>query len=246
MKLLLSCPKCEKSLQVDAALSGSQTDCPDCGQRFIVGQAGSQLPVVEPQAIIGPSAMDAQPSAERTAAFPKRQGEAHDLKRGMEAETKGRFIRGTMPAGASFQRRKCAECGSPMSISHGENHFLDFLLPLGNAVYWGCERCGNEVKLQSPRRIFLMLLASPLIIVWWFVFTESSRQHDAERGLVDQGPGGLCATRFERVVLVYLVPAALCPGSAGLDPRGDCPAAVSEDSLMEGRPVSGRPPLAPS
>jgi hypothetical protein len=84
-----------------------------------------------------------------------------------------------MPAGASFQRRKCAKCGSPMAISHGDNHFLDFLLPLGGTVYWQCERCGNEVKMQSPLRIVLMLLASPLIVVWWFVFTESSRQHDA-------------------------------------------------------------------
>ena len=179
MKFLLSCPKCGKSMQVDAALSGSQTECPDCGQWFIVGQAGSHLPVVEPQAIIAPSAMDARPVAERTAPFPRGQGEACDLKRGMDAETKGRLVRGTMPAGASFKRRKCAKCGSSMSISHGENHFLDFLLPLGGTVYWQCERCGNEVKMQSPLRILLMLLLSPLIVGWWFVFTESSRPHDA-------------------------------------------------------------------
>jgi len=178
MKLLLSCPKCEKSLQVDAALSGSQTDCPDCGQRFIVGQAGSQLPVVEPQAIVAPSHMDARHAAERPAAATAR-GEATNLKRGMEAETKGRFVKGPMPPGARFQRRRCAKCGSPMSISHGENHFLDFLMPLGHTVYWSCERCGNEVKVQSLWRIILMFLASPLIVVWWFVFTESSRPHDA-------------------------------------------------------------------
>jgi len=178
MKLLLSCPKCDKSLQVDAALSGSQTECSGCGQLFIVGQAGSQLPVVEPRAIIAQSAMDAPASAERKPEFPRGQGEAAELKRGMEAETKGRYVRGTMPAGARYQRRKCAKCGSPMSISHGENHFLDFLLPLGSTVYWGCERCGHEVKVQSPRRIILMLLLSPLILLWWFVFTESSRHHD--------------------------------------------------------------------
>lgn len=171
MTLLLSCPKCEKSLQVDAALCGSRMECSGCGQLFIVGEAGAGLPVVEPQAIVAPAAIDAPAPGERSAA----QGPA----RGIAPEVKGRLVRGTMPAGASFKRRKCAKCASSMSISHGDNHFLDFLLPLGGTVYWQCERCGNEVKMQSPLRIVLMLLASPLIVVWWFVFTESSRQHDA-------------------------------------------------------------------
>lgn len=179
MILLLSCPKCAKSVQVDEALSGKQTECPDCGQWFIVGPPGSRLPVVKPHAIVAPSDKPAGSSGVEADIPRKQQGEACDLKRGMEAEIRGMYVRGTIPPGASFRRRKCANCGSPMSISHGENHFLDFLLPLGSTVFWECARCGKEIKLQSPWRIFLMLLASPLIVGWWLVFTESSRQHDA-------------------------------------------------------------------
>jgi hypothetical protein len=174
MTFLLSCPKCERSIEIDAAFSGKRTECPDCGQWFIVGPAGSQLPVVEPRAIV-PSDAKGEPTAMSSKSPPGR----HSLHRGMDAGPRGRLVRGTMPAGASFQRRKCAKCGSAMAVSHGENHVLDFLLPLGSTIYWECERCGKEIKVQSPWRIFLMLLASPLIVVWWIAFTESSRHHDA-------------------------------------------------------------------
>lgn len=193
MKLLLSCPKCEKSLEVEATLSGSRTECAGCGQWFIVGQAGAQLPVVEPKAVLAPSDGGRPASVQGPEATPKGRAEPRDPPRAMGMETKGRLVRGPMPAGASFQRRKCAKCGSPMLISHGENRLLDFFLPLGNTVYWECERCGNEVKVQSPWRIVLLLLLSPLLLGWWFVFTESSRQHDANapwwiRALEDLAP----------------------------------------------------------
>lgn len=180
MNLLLSCPKCGKSLQVDEALSGERSECPDCGQWFIVGRAGAGLPVVHPHAIAASPAEagPALPSKKTPANPPKARGEAGELRRGMDAETRGIYTKGPVPEGASYRRRKCAHCGSPMSISHGENRVLDFLLPLGSTIYWECERCGKEIKVQSPWRLCLLLLASPLLVGWWFVFTESSKPHD--------------------------------------------------------------------
>ncbi|HEY2574460.1 MAG TPA: hypothetical protein VGH65_10330 [Verrucomicrobiaceae bacterium] len=181
MNLLLSCPKCGKSLQVDEALSGERSECPDCGQWFIVGRAGAGLPVVTPHAIVSPAAkVESEPESRKIPALsPKAGGEARELRRGMDAETRGIYTKGPVPPGASYRRRKCAHCGSPMSISHGDNHFLDFLLPLGSTVYWECERCGKEIKVQSFWRVCLLLLLSPLLVGWWFVFTESSKHHDA-------------------------------------------------------------------
>jgi hypothetical protein len=51
-------------------------------------------------------------------------------------------------------------------------------MPLGSTVYWECGRCGREIKVQSPWRLFLIVLATPLLAVWWFLFTESTRSHD--------------------------------------------------------------------
>lgn len=153
MNFLLSCPKCKKSLEVAATLAGSQSECPDCGQWFIVGEAGARLPVVQPQALV------------------------EGRKGPFAGQTAGTFA---TSAGTGSRRRRCAACGSSMSITHGESHVLDFLLPLGHTVFWVCERCGKEIKVQSPWRIFLMALASPLLVVWWIVFTESSRHHGAD------------------------------------------------------------------
>jgi len=178
MILLLSCPKCRTSLQVDAALAGKQDECTNCGQWFVVGQAGAELPVVEPEGVLVAAGGDHASKMVKSMERPTLAGEATRLKKGLEAEGLGRFVKGELPPGASFQRRKCAACGSPMVVSHGVNHILDSLLPLGSTVYWECGRCGKEIKVQSPWRLFLIVLATPLLAVWWFLFTESTRSHD--------------------------------------------------------------------
>lgn len=84
-------------------------------------------------------------------------------------------------AGAAFRLRgpfrKCAKCGSGMTLYLVENMFINGLIPSGKRFYFQCVGCGKQLKLRSLWRnllaipgcfFFAMLVAlffySP---VWW-------------------------------------------------------------------------------
>ena len=163
MDILLTCPKCQEPQQLDASMVGRRGECAKCGQWFIVGQVSADLPVVSPHALVGEAG-----AADTTRAVDHRN----------HSPGRGKFVSGNLPANAAWQRRRCAVCGSPMSMSHGESKVLDFFVPVGSTLCWECERCGKEVNVQSPKRLLLMLFATPLLVAWWMVFSESSVHHD--------------------------------------------------------------------
>jgi hypothetical protein len=80
-----------------------------------------------------------------------------------------------------------------MTTSFGGEGFVDFLLPIGNTTCWQCERCGKEIKIQSSQRIFLLVILTPLLALWWIILNESLHDHGPDapwwiRALEDFAP----------------------------------------------------------
>ncbi len=42
MDIIFNCPKCEQELEVDSSGSGSEIDCPSCGETILIPQPGTQ------------------------------------------------------------------------------------------------------------------------------------------------------------------------------------------------------------
>jgi hypothetical protein len=177
MTMLLACPKCNASIKTEEGLVGSQLECNHCGQWLVVGEVGAGLPVVHPHAVVADSA-DKLPVRGDALPLPGALAGVANSGKGTEERPRGRFVKGPVAADADWKRRKCAICGSAMSVSRGESHILDFFVPVGCTLCWECERCGKEVNVQSRTRILLLVLASPLLVAWWLVFAESSIHHE--------------------------------------------------------------------
>jgi hypothetical protein len=195
-------------LQIEARFIGNRAECPQCGQWFIAGKGGPELPVVEPRVVgMGPAEFSEVPLALLVekgvqAADEVRSGKPETGQKWVSFPPALKSIPGSETAQGGEESRKCAACNSSMHVAYGEDNVME--LP-GSKTCWMCDRCGKEIKLRNLKRILVLVALTPLLFLWCFVFFEAHRHHGAGTALWLQGMEEFALDGSKKRVAYYVL-----------------------------------------